>query len=593
MAEFNEEDYLDKILSSVENKKEKPEKAEDIDAKIDLLAHKELNNNVADMDENAAVEAASDSVNNADENVDNVQSDNVDDVGLSGNMNKSENISNSKNISNSEQKKNTENKNDKKDKKDKKKKKGFFSVVKDVFFESLDDEIADEVGNKSVDAEQSADETGGESVIIPQDLNEVINSLASENQNNNNTDGKNVNAAKDVNDESFLSQMSDVQGKEEKATQNGTSEDLGPLNGASLNKTDSGETSPGGTPASEISASEILAGETPSGEIPAGEIPVSEASAGATPVNELSAGETSDDKIPDGVSDGQLNLSDENERVIAELYGDNGQKQNFDEPPKKGFIAKLRYKLQQIKKKNEQEDIAEQEAEKIELEENQKKKAEKKTANREKKEQKKAEKAQKKKDKAAKPKKEKKVKEKKVKEPPKPGDILKIKPKSIILFLLFISGVILLIELFNSAINYNISINSAQDYFVEGNYDKAFDELSGMNIKNKDKDLYNQITIVMYVQRQYESYQNYMDMNMKPEALDALVKGIKKYDTYYNDATNYGIANEYDAIKGQIVKALQDSFNMSEDQARTMTVMRDSDFTQYYLKIQEYGGNNN
>lgn len=593
MAEFNEEDYLDKILSSVENKKEKPEKAEDIDAKIDLLAHKELNNNVADMDENAAVEAASDSVNNADENVDNVQSDNVDDVGLSGNMNKSENISNSKNISNSEQKKNTENKNDKKDKKDKKKKKGFFSVVKDVFFESLDDEIADEVGNKSVDAEQSADETGGESVIIPQDLNEVINSLASENQNNNNTDGKNVNAAKDVNDESFLSQMSDVQGKEEKATQNGTSEDLGPLNGASLNKTDSGETSPGGTPASEISASEILAGETPSGEIPAGEIPVSEASAGATPVNELSAGETSDDKIPDGVSDGQLNLSDENERVIAELYGDNGQKQNFDEPPKKGFIAKLRYKLQQIKKKNEQEDIAEQEAEKIELEENQKKKEEKKTANREKKEQKKAEKAQKKKDKAAKPKKEKKVKEKKVKEPPKPGDILKIKPKSIILFLLFISGVILLIELFNSAINYNISINSAQDYFVEGNYDKAFDELSGMNIKNKDKDLYNQITIVMYVQRQYESYQNYMDMNMKPEALDALVKGIKKYDTYYNDATNYGIANEYDAIKGQIVKALQDSFNMSEDQARTMTVMRDSDFTQYYLKIQEYGGNNN
>lgn len=593
MAEFNEEDYLDKILSSVENKKEKPEKAEDIDAKIDLLAHKELNNNVADTDENAAVEAASDSVNNADENVDNVQSDNVDDVGLSGNMNKSENISNSKNISNSEQKKNTENKNDKKDKKDKKKKKGFFSVVKDVFFESLDDEIADEVGNKSVDAEQSADETGGESVIIPQDLNEVINSLASENQNNNNTDGKNVNAAKDVNDESFLSQMSDVQGKEEKATQNGTSEDLGPLNGASLNKTDSGETSPGGTPASEISASEILAGETPLGEIPAGEIPVSEASAGATPVNELSAGETSDDKIPDGVSDGQLNLSDENERVIAELYGDNGQKQNFDEPPKKGFIAKLRYKLQQIKKKNEQEDIAEQEAEKIELEENQKKKEEKKTANREKKEQKKAEKAQKKKDKAAKPKKEKKVKEKKVKEPPKPGDILKIKPKSIILFLLFISGVILLIELFNSAINYNISINSAQDYFVEGNYDKAFDELSGMNIKNKDKDLYNQITIVMYVQRQYESYQNYMDMNMKPEALDALVKGIKKYDTYYNDATNYGIANEYDAIKGQIVKALQDSFNMSEDQARTMTVMRDSDFTQYYLKIQEYGGNNN
>lgn len=588
MAEFNEEDYLDKILSSVENKKEKPEKAEDIDAKIDLLAHKELNNNVADTDENAAVEVASDSVNNADENVDNVQSDNVDDVGLSGNMNKSENISNSKNISNSEQKKNTENKNDKKDKKDKKKKKGFFSVVKDVFFESLDDEIADEVGNKSVDAEQSADETGGESVIIPQDLNEVINSLASENQNNNNTDGKNDNAAKDVNDESFLSQMSDVQGKEEKATQNGTSEDLGPLNGASLNKTDSGETSPGGTPASEISASEILAGETPSGEIP-----VSEASAGATPVNELSAGETSDDKIPDGVSDGQLNLSDENERVIAELYGDNGQKQNFDEPPKKGFIAKLRYKLQQIKKKNEQEDIAEQEAEKIELEENQKKKEEKKTANREKKEQKKAEKAQKKKDKAAKPKKEKKVKEKKVKEPPKPGDILKIKPKSIILFLLFISGVILLIELFNSAINYNISINSAQDYFVEGNYDKAFDELSGMNIKNKDKDLYNQITIVMYVQRQYESYQNYMDMNMKPEALDALVKGIKKYDTYYNDATNYGIANEYDAIKGQIVKALQDSFNMSEDQARTMTVMRDSDFTQYYLKIQEYGGNNN
>ena len=72
-----------------------------------------------------------------------------------------------------------------------------------------------------------------------------------------------------------------------------------------------------------------------------------------------------------------------------------------------------------------------------------------------------------------KPKKEKKPKKVKVKEPPKPGDILKIKPKSIILFILLIAGIIMLIQVFGYSINYNSKVNAAKDYFINGEYEKA------------------------------------------------------------------------------------------------------------------------
>ena len=285
---------------------------------------------------------------------------------------------------------------------------------------------------------------------------------------------------------------------------------------------------------------------------------------------------------------------DENVQLIKEMYGD---KDNLDEniAPKKGLIAKLKYRIAQLKKKNADEDKLEEEAELADIEEQKKKKEEKQAAAAVKKENAKKEKevkaAEKKKakdakaaKKAAKPK-----KEKKPKPEPKPGDILKIKPKSIMLFITLVASVIVLISLLNTTVSYTTAISKAKTNLENGDYSKVYESLSGMKLNKSDETLYRQATLITYVTRQYESYQNYMEMDMKTEAINALVKGLARYDTYYNEANSLGVGNQMKEARAQIIQAFNDTFKISESEAVSLVAMSDNNFTQYYRKIEAYG----
>ena len=285
---------------------------------------------------------------------------------------------------------------------------------------------------------------------------------------------------------------------------------------------------------------------------------------------------------------------DENVQLIKEMYGD---KDNLDEniAPKKGLIAKLKYRIAQLKKKNAEEDKLEEEAELADIEEEKKKKEEKQAAAAVKKENAKKEKevkaAEKKKakdakaaKKAAKPK-----KEKKPKPEPKPGDILKIKPKSIMLFITLVASVIVLISLLNTTVSYTTAISKAKTNLENGDYSKVYESLSGMKLNKSDETLYRQATLITYVTRQYESYQNYMEMDMKTEAINALVKGLARYDTYYNEANSLGVGNQMKEARAQIIQAFNDTFKISESEAVSLVAMSDNNFTQYYRKIEAYG----
>lgn len=285
---------------------------------------------------------------------------------------------------------------------------------------------------------------------------------------------------------------------------------------------------------------------------------------------------------------------DENVQLIKEMYGD---KDNLDEniAPKKGLIAKLKYRIAQLKKKNAEEDKLEEEAELADIEEQKKKKEEKQAAAAVKKENAKKEKevkaAEKKKakdakaaKKAAKPK-----KEKKPKPEPKPGDILKIKPKSIMLFITLVASVIVLISLLNTTVSYTTAISKAKTNLENGDYSKVYESLSGMKLNKSDETLYRQATLITYVTRQYESYQNYMEMDMKTEAINALVKGLARYDTYYNEANSLGVGNQMKEARAQIIQDFNDTFKISESEAVSLVAMSDNNFTQYYRKIEAYG----
>lgn len=297
---------------------------------------------------------------------------------------------------------------------------------------------------------------------------------------------------------------------------------------------------------------------------------------------------SSEDKPADKPQADNGEPKDENEQIIEDVFG-NKDTLDDSEAPKKGFFARFKYRLAQMKAKRIEEEKAEEEAERLDNEEKQKNKELKKAAATEKKEKKKQAAEQKK---AAKPKKVKQPKpkkEKKPKEPPKPGDILKIKPLSLVMLVLFVAGVVVLISVLNSALYYNTNSSQAKTYYNNGEYDKAYSKLNGMKLNSNDKILYEQASTIMYVKRQYDSYENYMSLNMKTEALDALIKGIDRYNTFRSTAQELGIDDKFKAEYQNIIDALQNTFKISEAQGISLADMSNSDFTNYYLKIKEYG----
>ena len=290
---------------------------------------------------------------------------------------------------------------------------------------------------------------------------------------------------------------------------------------------------------------------------------------------------------------------DENELLIEEVFHG---KDTLDDSaaPKKGLFAKIKYRMQQFKAKQAKECEAEEQQEEIERQEKQQQVAAKKAQAAEKK-QKAAEKKQKaaekktakkeaaKKAKAKKPKKEKKPKKPKVKQPPKPGDIIRFKPKSIIVFVMLIVGIVVLVQMFGYTINYSGNISLAKDYYANQEYDKAYNSLDGIKLSGDDETLYKQAKVVMYVQRQYESYENYEKMNMHTEALNALVKGVDRYQTYRSEAKELGVEDKMTEVYNLIIKAFKDKFKMSETEAISLVELSKLDFTSYYYKIEAYG----
>jgi hypothetical protein len=283
---------------------------------------------------------------------------------------------------------------------------------------------------------------------------------------------------------------------------------------------------------------------------------------------------------------------DENELLIEEVFHG---KDTLDDSaaPKKGLFAKIKYRMQQFKAKQAKEGEAEEQQEEIERQEKQQQVAAKKTKAAEKKqkaaEKKTAKKEAAKKAKAKKPKKEKKPKKPKVKQPPKPGDIIRFKPKSIIVFVMLIVGIVVLVQMFGYTINYSGNINLAKDYYANQEYDKAYNSLDGIKLSGDDETLYKQAKVVMYVQRQYESYENYEKMNMHTEALNALVKGVDRYQTYRSEAKELGVEDKMTEVYNLIIKAFKDNFKMSETEAISLVELSKLDFTSYYYKIEAYG----
>lgn len=135
---------------------------------------------------------------------------------------------------------------------------------------------------------------------------------------------------------------------------------------------------------------------------------------------------------------------------------------------------------------------------------------------------------------------------------------------------LFFGLLVLLLLAGTNVISYSLSIQNATNYFEKQKYTQAYNEVYGIEIKDEDIEIYDKIMTVMFVNKQLNSYNNYYSMEKYPEALDSLLKGLKRYDKYIELATMLGIKTDLDYVRNQILAELENVFNLSEKDAFQM-----------------------
>lgn len=151
-------------------------------------------------------------------------------------------------------------------------------------------------------------------------------------------------------------------------------------------------------------------------------------------------------------------------------------------------------------------------------------------------------------------------------------------PTVIVVFVLLFAlaaGVVLGTNQFN----YSQVIKKAANYFERQRYRLAYDEVSGVEVKEKDQDLKDRIYTVMYVERLYESYENNMKLGRADKALDALLRGIQKYDEHYDEAVELDIVKDIDSCRDKIINALWNTYGITEETAYQILAMEGQEYT--------------
>ena len=307
----------------------------------------------------------------------------------------------------------------------------------------------------------------------------------------------------------------------------------------------------------------------------------------------LSDDSTSDDVISlDSVSNEEIpdiseipDIPMQEEEDISNILPQNEEKEDDGEKQsifKKVFGNVVTDEIAEAEKKQEEEEAAKkEEAEKVKEEkaaEKAKQKEEKEKLKAEKAEAKAAAKAKKAEEKAAK-KAEKQAQKEAEREAAANEGVGKLNKVGVSIVAVF--GVIILagIIIGTNSFGSGLDKKKATNYFEMHRYSQAYESAVGTNMKEKNPEQYKKIVTVMKVQHALDSYQNYENVKKYPEALDALLMGLKKYDANKKTAYDLEIENDLASVYDKILDILSDEFGLSKSQAYDILSLGSSEYT--------------
>ena len=184
--------------------------------------------------------------------------------------------------------------------------------------------------------------------------------------------------------------------------------------------------------------------------------------------------------------------------------------------------------------------------------------------------------------KAKKEKKPKKPKKKKEKEK-KSGeevDLLappekKLSKKKVITVFLFCGTIAACIILFTLVLPDTMQRKEALTAYDRGEYTEVYGLLYGKELTEEENVLFQGSNLVLQMNRKLASYDNYVNLDMRLEALNALITGVGRYQKILPEAENYNVVEEVNDIYAQILERLSANFGLSEQDALDILALED------------------
>ena len=170
---------------------------------------------------------------------------------------------------------------------------------------------------------------------------------------------------------------------------------------------------------------------------------------------------------------------------------------------------------------------------------------------------------------SAEPKKKKKEKKKKEKEKLPELPSKKLPRKKVVAISLFCITIGIVITFLAFMYPYSQDMKKAKKYYGTGEYQKTYEYMRGHRLTADDRILYDKTTTLLRIKRPYDSYQNYMKMGLRMEALNALVQGVQMVDKYAEDAASLGIIDKYSQLSRKIYDELYNTFGVTVERAKS------------------------
>lgn len=211
-----------------------------------------------------------------------------------------------------------------------------------------------------------------------------------------------------------------------------------------------------------------------------------------------------------------------------------------------------------------------------------------------------------KKDKKKKEKKEKKAKKEKAPKKPKapkaPKPKKEKKPKEVdntpplpkgpvVMIWVMAASMVALVLLGINLIKYNSSVSSAKSLYSQTHYAEAYSKLNGLEIKEKDLEFYTQLAILATVDSEWNNYEVFSQAEVADKAFDSLICAAGRCYINEENADVYGCFGLLETLKKTVSNELAQKYDMTYEEAIEMYTIRDrDDYTiALYKKLTELG----